>query len=91
MWSKGQRERVARMKRIFLVGAHNLFRQALAVVVGQEPDLEVVVQAGLLAEARRAPRACDVAVVVDLRMPDGDAAQLVGELRASANREVVSV
>jgi hypothetical protein len=36
-----------------VVGAHNVFRQSLAVAVGQEPDLEVVEQAGLLAEARQ--------------------------------------
>jgi DNA-binding NarL/FixJ family response regulator len=72
----------ARMKRLLLVGAHNVFRQALAVVVGQEPDLEVAAQAGSLAEARRVSRACDVAVV-DLPMPDGDGAQFVWELRRS--------
>jgi two-component system, NarL family, response regulator DesR len=70
------------MKRLLLVGAHNVFRQALAVVVGQEPDLEVAAQAGSLAEARQVSRACDVAVV-DLPMPDGDGAQSVGELRRS--------
>jgi DNA-binding NarL/FixJ family response regulator len=74
------------VKRILLVEAHNIFRQGLAVVVGQEPDLEVVAQAGSLAEARRVLRvlrACDVAVV-DLLMPDGDAAQFVWELRSQS-------
>ena len=58
------------MKRILMVGAHNVFRQALVVAVGQEPDLEVVAQAGSLAEARQVWRTCDVAVVMDLLMPD---------------------
>jgi DNA-binding NarL/FixJ family response regulator len=71
------------VKRILLVDAHNIFRQALAVVVGQEPDLEVVAQAGSLAEARRVLRACDVAVV-DLLIPDGDGAELVQELRSQS-------
>ena len=73
-----------RMKRILLIGAHNLFRQALAVVLGQEPDLEVMAQAGSLAEARGLWRAYDMAVVVDLRMPDGNAAEFVSDLRSQS-------
>ena len=69
------------MKRILLVEAYTVFRQALVVVVGQEPDLEVVAQAGSLAEARRVSRTVDVAVV-NLLMPDGDGAQFVWELRS---------
>jgi two-component system response regulator DevR len=72
------------VKRILVVGAHNVFRQSLAVAVGQEPDLEVVVQAGSLAEARQVWRTCDVAVVMDLLMPDGDGAQFVWELRSQS-------
>jgi two-component system response regulator DevR len=72
------------VKRILVVGGHNVFRQSLAVAVGQEPDLEVVEQAGSLAEARRVWRACDVAVVMDLLMPDGDGAQFVWELRSQS-------
>jgi DNA-binding NarL/FixJ family response regulator len=74
-----------------LVGAHNVFRQALAVAVGQEPDLEVVAQAGLLAEARQVWRTCDVAVVMDLLMPDGDGAQFVCELRSQSTPRRCSV
>ena len=71
------------MKRIVLIGAHNLFREALAVVLGHEPDLEVMAQAGSLAEARGVLRACDMAVVMDFRMPaGGDAAQFVSDLRS---------
>ncbi len=72
------------MKRILLIGAHNSFREALAVVLGQEPDLEVLAQAGSLAEAREVWRACDMAVVVDLRMPDGNAAEFVSDLRSQS-------
>ena len=79
------------MKRILVVGAHNVFRQALAVAVGQEPDLEVVAQAGLLAEARQVWRTCDVAVVMDLLMPDGDGAQFVWELRSQSTPRRCSV
>ena len=79
-----ERKGTQRMKRILVVGAHNLFRQALAVVLGQEPDLEVMAQAGSLAEARGLWRAYDMAVVVDLRMPDGNAAEFVSDLRSQS-------
>jgi DNA-binding NarL/FixJ family response regulator len=72
------------VKRILVVGAHNVFRQSLAVAVEQAPDLEVVAQAGLLAEARQVWRTCDVAVVMDLLMPDGDGAQFVWEIRSQS-------
>jgi two-component system, NarL family, response regulator DevR len=74
-----------------VVGGHNVFRQSLAVAVGQEPDLEVVEQAGLLAEARQVWRTCDVAVVMDLLMPDGDGAQFVWELRSQSTPRRCSV
>ena len=65
-----------------LVEDHLAFRQALAFLLSHEPDLEVVAQAGSLAEAREAlvDRRLDVAVV-DLGLPDGDGRELFGELR----------
>ena len=65
-----------------LVEDHLAFRQALAFLLSHEPDLEVVAQAGSLAEAREAlvDRRLDVAVV-DLGLPDGDGGELFGELR----------
>ena len=41
------------MRRILLVEDHASFRQTLAFVFDQEPEFEVVAQAGTLAEARR--------------------------------------
>ncbi|HET7270282.1 MAG TPA: response regulator transcription factor [Rubrobacter sp.] len=71
------------MKRILLVEDHAFFGNALALLLGHEPELEVVAQAGSLAEAReRLDRHFDVAVV-DLRLPDGDGRELIGELRRS--------
>ena len=71
--------------RIMLVEDHLAFRQALASLLSHEPDLEVVAQAGSLAEAREAldgrlDGRLDVAVV-DLGLPDGDGSELIGELR----------
>ena len=40
--------------RVMLVEDHAAFRQALAFLLANEPDLEVVAQAGSLAEARQA-------------------------------------
>jgi len=74
-----------RSVRIMLVEDHIAFRQALAFLLGHDPDLEVVVQAGSLAEAREALDGpldghLDVAVI-DLGLPDGDGRELIDELR----------
>jgi DNA-binding NarL/FixJ family response regulator len=65
-----------------LVEDHLSFRQALAFLLGREPDIEVVAQAGSLAQAREVlvDRHLDVAVV-DLALPDGNGRELFGELR----------
>lgn len=72
-----------RTLRVMLVEDHLAFRHALAYLLGREPDLEVVAQAGSLAEAREAlpvEGALDVAVL-DLVLPDGEGSDLIGELR----------
>jgi len=74
-----------RSVRIMLVEDHIAFRQALAFLLGHDPELEVVAQAGSLAEAREALDGpldghLDVAVI-DLGLPDGDGRELIDELR----------
>src|SRR5918998_3119160 len=67
--------------RVLLVEDHLSFRQALAFLLSREPDLEVVAQAGSLAEARQMlDTPLDVAVL-DLSQPDGGGRDLIGELR----------
>src|SRR5215203_5731216 len=67
--------------RVTLVEDHLSFRQALAFLLSHEPDLEVVAQAGSLAQARKLlDTPLDVAVL-DLALPDGDGRELIGELR----------
>ncbi len=73
--------------RVILVEDHLSFRQSLAFLLSREPDLEVVAQAGSVAEATQAlwggaleGDLLDVAVV-DVGLPDGDGRDLIGELR----------
>jgi DNA-binding NarL/FixJ family response regulator len=70
------------MQRLLLVEDHASFRQTLALVFDQEPDFEVVAQAGTVEEARQVMenREADLAVV-DLSLPDGEGVELIEELR----------
>jgi two-component system nitrate/nitrite response regulator NarL len=72
-----------RTLRVMLVEDHLSFRQALAFLLGREPDLEVVAQAGSLAQARQMLHTHLDVVVLDLALPDGDGRDLIGELRQS--------
>src|SRR5829696_759021 len=70
-----------RIVRVMLVEDHAAFRQSLASLLSHEPDLEVVAQAGSLAEARQMlDTPLDVAVL-DLSLPDGNGRDLIGKLR----------
>jgi PAS domain S-box-containing protein len=74
--------------RVLLVDDHASFRQGVARALETEPDLDVVGQAGSLAEAREslaAEHGFDVAVI-DLGLPDGLGAELIGDLRAANPR-----
>ena len=74
--------------KVMVVEDHIAFRQALTYLLSDDPGLEVVAQAGTLAEAREAldgegtQGRLDVAVL-DLALPDGDGSELIGELRRS--------
>ena len=73
------------MIRIMVVDNRTDFRQTFAAVLDGQPDLEVVAQAGSLAEARTMLEAIDVALL-DRDLPDGDGLELLGSLR-QANPE----
>jgi DNA-binding NarL/FixJ family response regulator len=73
--------------KVMLVEDHTAFREAFAFVLANEQKLEVIAQAGSLAEAREAldgglEGRLDVALI-DLALPDGDGTELIGELRRS--------
>src|SRR5215212_417150 len=72
----------ARTVRVMLVEDHADFRRLVARWVDEEPDLEVVAEAGSLEEARRLAESvgCDVAVL-DMDLPNGSGVDLIAELR----------
>jgi two-component system nitrate/nitrite response regulator NarL len=79
------------MRRILLVEDHASFRQTLAFVFDQQPEFEVVAQAGTLAEARRTMEGSEADLgVIDLTLPDGEGTELIGELH-EANPDFVAL
>jgi DNA-binding NarL/FixJ family response regulator len=79
------------MARVLLVDDHPSFRQALAFMLRQEPEVDAVAQAGSLAEARGVlaggdnggnDGGIDVAVL-DLDLPDGYGIDLIKDVRAA--------
>jgi DNA-binding NarL/FixJ family response regulator len=69
------------MIRILLVEDQAIYRNVLALLLGYEPDMEVVAQAGSLAEAKEVLEGRFDVAVVDLGLPDGDGRELIDELR----------
>jgi DNA-binding NarL/FixJ family response regulator len=68
--------------RVMLVDDHADFRHLMTALLGRHPDLEVVAQAGSLAEARSHAVAVKYDVVVlDLGLPDGNGVDLIGDMR----------
>jgi DNA-binding NarL/FixJ family response regulator len=67
-------------KRILVVVHHNVFREALAMRLEQEEDLEVAWQAGSMTDTRDVHLdGVDVALV-DPLLPDGDGLELIREV-----------
>ena len=69
--------------RVLLVDDHEVVRRGLRDLLDDERDIDVVAEAGTIAEAivRAEATRPDVAVV-DMRLPDGDGATLCKRLRA---------
>jgi DNA-binding NarL/FixJ family response regulator len=75
------------LHRLLLVEDHASFRQTLALVFDQQPDFEVVAQAGTLAEARRVMRGREADLgVIDLALPDGEGVELIEEVHEAMPR-----
>ncbi len=77
---KSEKDVAKKTKRLLLVARHNAFREALAIRLNQEEDLEVGWQAGSMADTRDVHLdGIDVAVV-DPSLPDGDGLVLIQEV-----------
>jgi two-component system, NarL family, response regulator DevR len=69
------------MVRVFLVDDHEVVRRGLADLLGSDPELEVVGEAGSVAEAKaRIPALKPDVVVLDVRLPDGNGIELCRDL-----------
>jgi len=70
--------------KVFLVDDHEVVRRGLAELLGSDPDLSVVGEAGTVAESlSRIPAARPDVAVLDIRLPDGSGIDLCRELLAS--------
>lgn len=72
------------MKRVFLVGDHEIVRRGVADLINAEPDLEVVGEASTVRQAlgRIAATRPDIAVL-DVRLPDGSGIDLCRDIRSA--------
>jgi two-component system response regulator DevR len=68
--------------RVFLVDDHEVVRRGVSEVLEDDPGITVAGEAGSVAEAlARVPAVRPDVVVIDMRLPDGDGADLCRELR----------
>ena len=71
-----------RRTRVIIVEDHADFRVLMEVLLGNQPDIELLAQAGSLAEARALATKFDLDVaILDLGLPDGSGADLIADLR----------
>ncbi|MGW0157975.1 hypoxia response regulator transcription factor DosR/DevR [Mycobacterium sp. NPDC003323] len=69
------------MVKVFLVDDHEVVRRGLIDLLGADPELEVVGEAGTVAEAlARIPAARPDVAVLDVRLPDGNGIELCRDL-----------
>jgi two-component system, NarL family, response regulator DevR len=72
------------MTRIFLVDDHEIVRRGIADLFEDEPEFDVVGQAGSVDEALvRIPTSGAEVAVLDVRLPDGSGVALCRELRSA--------
>jgi len=75
-----------------VVEDHADFRELMQVLLGGQPDIELVAQAGSLAEARAQAARFELDVaILDLGLPDGSGADLIADLRRDGNEVRVMV
>ena len=82
----------ARRTRVMIVEDHADFRYLMEVLLGRQPDIELLAQAGSLAEARAQAARFELDVaILDLVLPDGSGADLIADLRRDGNEVRVLV
>lgn len=67
------------MIRVMLVDDHQSMLDGLSFILGQEPDFDIVSQAGSLTDARAKIQPVDVALI-DMGLPDGPGTNLIPDL-----------
>lgn len=71
------------MVRVFLVDDHEVVRRGIADLLESDGDLEIVGEAGTVAEALvRVPATRPDVAVLDVRLPDGNGVELCRDLRS---------
>lgn len=74
-------EKEPSMIKVFLVDDHEIVRRGVGDLITLEPDLEVIGEAGSVAQAlARIPALRPDVVVLDVRLPDGNGIELCREL-----------
>ena len=69
------------MVKVFLVDDHEVVRRGLSDLLSSDPDLEIVGEAGTVAEAKaRIPASLPDVAVLDVRLPDGNGIELCRDL-----------
>ena len=82
----------ARLTRVMIVEDHADFRDLMEILLGRQPDIDLLAQAGSLAEAREQAARFEVDVaILDLGLPDGSGADLIPDLRRDGNEVRVLV
>ena len=82
----------ARRTRVMIVEDHADFRDLMEVLLDSQPDIELLAKAGSLVEARAQAARFELDVaVLDLRLPDGNGADLIADLRRASNEVRVLV
>ena len=72
------------MVRVFLLDDHEVVRRGLADLIGLEDDLDVVGEAGTVADAlTRIPATRPDVAVLDVRLPDGSGVEVCREIRST--------
>jgi DNA-binding NarL/FixJ family response regulator len=77
---------------VMIVEDHADFRELMKVLFDRQPDIDLLAQAGSLAEARAQAARFELDVaILDLGLPDGSGADLIADLRRDGNEVRVVV